>query len=85
MTIIDKEGNIIEGHALTEEEVSILTELTDGGRGIYAASRDYIARQSISRIAQYLITTFEMKRRVPVPQALEVPEPVALEVEEAAL
>ena len=81
MTIIDKEGNIIEGQALTEEEVCILTELTDSGRGIYAASMDYIARQPIARIAQYLIATFEMKRRVPVPQVADVPEPVDWEVE----
>ena len=82
MFIIDDRGELIEGQPLTEDEVNIYKELNEPGAGIYAASRDYIARSSIARIAQYLIGKFEMKRRAPVPQAVEVPEPVALDVSE---
>ena len=87
MFIIDEKGELIEGQPLTEEEVNIYKELNEPGAGIYAASRDYIARSSIARIAQYLIGKFEMKRRapqqveVPEPDVLDAPEPVVLEAE----
>jgi hypothetical protein len=88
MFIIDEKGKVIEGQQLTEEEVSIIEEL-NAPDGIYSASSQYIQHESVTKISAYLIGKFEMKRRVPVPQAVEVPElvasdvpePVALEVE----
>ena len=87
MFIIDDRGKLIEGQPLTEEEASIYKELNEPGAGIYAASCDYIKHDNIkhdniAKIAQYLIGKFEMKRRVPVPQAVEVPEPVVLDAPE---
>ena len=82
MFIIDEKGELIEGQPLTEEEASIYKELNEPGAGIYEASCDYIKHDNIAKIAQYLIGKFEMKRRVPVPQAVEVPEPVVLDAPE---
>ena len=81
MFIIDEKGKVIEGQQLTEEEVSILKEL-NAPDGIYSASSEYIRHESVAKISAWLIGKFEMKRRVPVPQAVEVPELVASEVPE---
>jgi len=74
MKIITPKGTIVEGHMLTAEDVAVFAELTEPGLGIYAASPCYIPSHDIAKIAAYLITTFEMRRRVPLPE----PEPAEL-------
>jgi hypothetical protein len=78
MKIINKDGEIIEGQPLTEDEVEILTELTTGG-ALCLASGSYIMSRDAGKIAHYLIATFEMKRRIqPVAEddADVQPEPI---------
>jgi hypothetical protein len=64
MHIIDSGGKIIEGQALTLEEVAILTELCAAGDGIKKAATDYLRDSTAREIAKYLIENFHLSRRV---------------------
>ena len=65
MHIITEKGEIIEGQALTAEEASILTELTEGGAINDAVRGVYIARETAAYIAKYLIANYAITRRKP--------------------
>ncbi len=72
MTIIDKNGNIVEGVPVTPEDLLIIEELTADDGGLYEASQDYMSRSVRNRLASYLVATYHMERRVPlVPKAVE--------------
>lgn len=63
MYIINKDGELIEGQELTDDEVSILKEITTPHAGIHDASGEYIRSQGIAKIAHYLIENFHLSRR----------------------
>ena len=71
MHIIDKDGNIVEGQALTPEEVLVMKELTEDHGLIYGASSSYIPSRDIAKIAKVLIANFHITRRVNAEVATE--------------
>ena len=64
MTIIDKNGNIVEGVPVTPKDLLTIADLT-ADSGLYEASKDYISLSVRQRLAAYLVATYHMERRVP--------------------
>lgn len=63
MHIIDKDGNIIEGQELTEEQISLIEELGGNHGVIYSASSSYIPERDCRKIAIHLATNYHISRR----------------------
>lgn len=64
MQVIDKEGNIVEGQPLTQEEVEILTALSESE--LNAVAGVYISSRDAKKIASHLISNYRITRREPV-------------------
>jgi len=76
MTIIDNEGNIHEGQALSKEELAVYNVLGDE---IWQVSQDYISTLNASKIAAFLFNKYNITLRIQAVEVIkeptEIPQP----------